>query len=119
MSFEGYYQILCKNGHQQCVNVYDVDYCRSNEEWKCPICSEECAWWNLVDITNGSYEPEFDDKGEIIGEICIDGSVELEIDKEAVYCTCSCGNRHTKSPQTYKIPPEGTGHHEKLSIGMW
>jgi len=45
MSFEGFYQKLCKNGHYWCTDVYVNDR-------KCPICKETQVWSNLVDETN-------------------------------------------------------------------
>jgi len=97
MSFEGYYQVLCKNGHSYTLDIYGDDI----ECSKCPICDECNTWWNIVNTTNGSL----DDQGEQI-----DGYVELEILTEAKECTCSCcDNIHTSKFATYKIP-KGIGH---------
>ena len=52
MSFEGYYQLICKNGH-----AYNAELYSSEEETPCPDCNEECIWWNLVDTTNDSGNP--------------------------------------------------------------
>ena len=95
MSFEGYYQILCEDGHYDDVDCYTCE----PEDWKCPECKKKVAWWNLVDVTNGSWE---DDKR-------IDGHVELEVKSEH-HCECSkCGNKHLSRPSEYKIP-EKLGH---------
>ena len=55
MSFEGYYQRLCKKGHYETVDVY-VDDLRG-EKWTCSICGEREAWSRIVDCTNGDDEP--------------------------------------------------------------
>jgi hypothetical protein len=92
MSFEGYYQILCGNGH---LSDDDVYYCRQEEDyWKCTVCGEREAWRNLVDVTNGSY---YENER-------IDGFVELEVDHKPVSNTCDMGHQHLVSPVTYKIP---------------
>lgn len=92
MSFEGYYQILCGNGHLSDDDVYD--YRQEEGHWKCPACGEREAWRNLVDVTNGSY---YENER-------VDGFVELEVDHEPVYHTCDMGHQHLVSPVTYKIP---------------
>jgi len=89
MSFEGYYQNLCSNGHYWTEDVYGENY------ETCPRCGKETVWSNLVDVTNGSYEEgcEWDEEHRI------DGFVTLEILSEEV-CPC-CG--HVKELR-YKIP---------------
>lgn len=95
MSWEGYNQVLCKNGHNYDTSA-DIDL----KKWTCPFCKKKCAWWNIVDTTNGSY-----DNGERI-----DGYVELKEETEAVNCKCfQCGNMHISKPATYKIP-KNLGH---------
>ena len=93
MSFEGFYQILCKNGHLHLKDAMAVCF---NDDWiekfKCPICGETTAWWNLVDQTNGSY----DENGNRI-----DGYIELEIKKVEI-CPCC----RIAPIITYKIPKE-------------
>lgn len=92
MSFEGYYQILCKNGHYDTVDCYMFE----NLEWECEICKEKVDWLNQVDLTNGSW----DDKGRRI-----DGYVELQVKYQPHECTCSvCGNKHEVGPITYFVP---------------
>ena len=50
MSFEGYYQHLCENGHYWCCDAYcDNDTC--NE------CGGNSVWENLVDQTNDAGTP--------------------------------------------------------------
>ena len=50
MSFEGYYQRLCKKGHAWQTDVY-----WDNKE--CPFCQTKCIWENLVDTTNDEGHP--------------------------------------------------------------
>ena len=97
MSFEGYHQILCKQGHYEILDVYHMDM----EDWRCSACAHSAKWWNMVDVTNGSY----DDDGTRI-----DGFVYLE--ELAVFpCKCTtCGMIHCTSPTTYKVPEKGRGH---------
>lgn len=98
MSYEGYTQYLCENGHASIKDAYD-DY--FNEEFfKCPCCNGKQAWSNMVDVTNGSFD--VDEHGN---EIRIDGYVELEVKIPAPVCTCAaCGNAHTTGPTIYKMP---------------
>ena len=94
MSYEGYTQVLCEKGHYTSYDAYnDIS---GNKDWKCPVCKAKLAWYNLVDLTNGS----FDDKGKRI-----DGLVILKIDKPAKLCKCKdCGNEHMITEPTFKIP---------------
>ena len=101
MSYEGYRQILCENGH-----YYEEDVCAAQwgdvEPWKCTVCGAKEAWDNSVNTTNGSYDVA-DDGSETM--VRIDGFVELEVAKPATYCECSsCGNKHVVCPETFKIP---------------
>lgn len=132
MSFEGYYQIVCSNGHEgECGCYYNPVFepkeldpsgegfpSPYGEErlWKCPVCGELAAWWNLVDVTNGCYcecNPDCEDRTEGC-EYCdhgrIDGYVDLEEVTPTETCTCEkCGNTHIAKQQTVKIPEE-RGH---------
>ncbi len=86
MSYEGYVQALCKNGH---LIHYD---CYEGEPKCCFICKEKFVWHNHVDITNGSH----------YGDTKIDGYKELKIKKQ-IKCT-QCGSiRET----IYHIPNGG------------
>lgn len=51
MSFEGYYQVLCKKGHLTNHNCHMFDHGDS-----CSICGEEIEIANLVDETNGESD---------------------------------------------------------------
>ena len=112
MSFEGYYQVLCVNGHLLEIDVYDVDvdFPNCDEEWECEYCNEKIAWWNIVDETNGSFDINSD--GYETRER-IDGYVYLEMDKGRDTCICpTCGIVHfsTDEAPTYKLPEGKRGH---------
>ena len=88
MSFEGTFQVLCPNGHADMFDVYMME----PEDWMCEVCGEPCAWWNLIDETNG------------VNEDCY---VKLEVEEEEE-CTCEkCGNVHHTKTIRYKIPDAG------------
>lgn len=74
MSYEGYSQLLCKNGH-----YWTVDCWNSNGKQKCPTCGERQVWENSVDITNGSFD---DDGTRIDGYIAL----ETETIKKCDHC---------------------------------
>ncbi len=111
MSFEGYYQILCKNKHLREADCYDLPnfnnagpiYGDSDTDplWRCSYCNELAVWWNLVDITNGSY---YENER-------IDGHIELETASKPNMCTCKCGHVHSEDGgiYTFHIPKKG-GH---------
>lgn len=89
MSYEGYSQFLCKNGHgwtSDCMNTG-----MSLEENKCFTCGEPAVWENMVNVTNGSFE----------GDERIDGYVELELltEKKCEHCD-SILERTYKQPKT-------------------
>ena len=85
MSYEGYSQFLCKNGHYWTRDCYDDDRI-------CPKCSDLAVWENMVNTTNGSFE----------GNLRIDGFIELTI-AEITECK-TCG---TVLETIYKIPKKG------------
>jgi hypothetical protein len=84
MSFEGYYQYLCKKGHE---TTQQAEY--TDENTHCPECGEKIVWSNLVDVTNGSYE----------GSVRIDGYIALEIKEQKI-----CEHCKTILETIYKIP---------------
>jgi transcription elongation factor Elf1 len=84
MSFEGYYQYLCEDGHYWILDVWETAY--DDEIPKCPKCGKQAVWYNLVDQTNGEGKP-----------------VKLKVKKKINgYCSC-CGKEHI-CEITYKIP---------------
>ncbi len=109
MSYEGYYQFLCKNGHRWAVDAYSGD----EKTEKCPDCGGKVYWWNLVDLTNCCEMEEcaYDDIAPEEQEECRGhglGYIKLKQnpDKNGDFCeTC----RHRVVPATYKIP-QGRGH---------
>ncbi len=127
MSFEGSYQILCKNGHSSECDCYEsphfgkevTDKFGTRYPWKC-YCGATAVWWNLVDETNGSYCDECNPEGKEDAKGCkwcekgrIDGYVELEVDSAPKFCVCKdCGNVHVVREATYKIPKD-KGHFVK------
>jgi hypothetical protein len=109
MSYEGYSQVICANGHS-----YDIDCNDFGHDGRCPECQAESVWTNGVDTTNGSFN--IDSDGNETNER-IDGYVELEVLALPSFCTCKdCGNQHQMKSTTYKIP-ETRGHKGKLVRG--
>lgn len=96
MSYEGYCQVLCENGHQRIFDLVDPGL-----DWRCPEkdCGKPMVWWNMVDQTNGSFG--IDENGN---EIRIDGYIELQILENPKTCE-HCGN--LIGPHRYKIPQGG------------
>jgi hypothetical protein len=93
MSYEGYEQILCKNGHYHTVDAMEVAYDDTfNSSWRCKDCNAPMAWIHSVDTTNDAGTPAY-----------------LELKTAAEFCECGCGNIHVKTPGTYHIPT-GVGH---------
>ena len=120
VSYEGYVQVLCRNGHSDRLPVDyggdGPDYTPESYEehvaqrkqyiaegvdttgwlecklWKCD-CGELMGWYNNVDDTNCD---EY-------------GKVSLAIVKEAEYETCNLGHQHIKSEAIMKPAEEG-GH---------
>jgi len=45
MSFEGYYQILCTNGHFSTAELDIVE-----EKWQCPFCEEKIGWQHIAPL---------------------------------------------------------------------
>ncbi len=107
MSFEGYYRILCKNGHLSCPDVYDyAAFPFDKFKWQCPDCGELAAFEQLVDQTNNCDYAHCELPKEQ-KDICKDhgcGYTEFEIKEEAIYETCNLGYKHLIKPATYKIP---------------
>ena len=88
MSYEGYEQHLCKNGHRFFCDCFE-------EVGVCPVCEVESIWSNPVDETNcESYGiiPEWEWKKLLI--------------KDAVVETCNLGHHHITSEAIYKVPED-------------
>jgi len=114
MSFEGYYQVICKEGHYSVVDVYEHpnfgeggDFV-SDEVWVCR-CGAHAAWTNMVNLTNGIYcDCELEEGCECCDEGRIDGFVELEVKESAEIIVCPCFNTNHLLEAKYNIP-EGKG----------
>ena len=66
MSFEGYYELVCKNGHLITCDCYSVSS-DGLKDWECPICSAKLDSERLIDTTNGDaivvYKPKLNPLG--------------------------------------------------------
>lgn len=91
MSYEGYVQNICKNGH----------YFSSSDSWgsehdETCECGSAAAWKNSVDDTNGqSY-------GEIPDGILR----KFYMRTDDVVKVCDLGHRHVVQERTFRIPGE-------------
>lgn len=89
MSYEGYRQALCQEGHYYTYDVY-------NPYVDCPYCHSPTAWENSVDQTNG----------EEWGVIPLDLLKGYIIEEAAVETCPTCGVSKTKTATRYRIPTE-------------
>lgn len=87
MSYEGYEQILCQNGHYNIADAFDLMDNSDYINWKCSECGAKMAWTHSVDTTNDEGDP-----------------APLTVKTPAEICTCSCGHKHNKTEETYHIP---------------
>jgi hypothetical protein len=112
MSFDGFYRVLCRNGHlhhedcgccgfgESCFEQAVIDSWTDDEFfspptlWKCLDCGEVAGWWELIDQTNG-YDPE--------------SETELEEVTPVEHQTCNLGHLHQVKAATYK-PKVKRGH---------
>lgn len=100
MSYEGFMQVLCENGHYS----HEDDGCPmfwKRNDYVChalingEVCgSTKYAWSNPVDETNGA-DPDTGD---------CPGYIHLEIKTPAVKKTCNMGHDHLISHAVYHIP---------------
>ena len=102
MSFSGFYQCICENGHWTDNDCYIF----TPEYDPCRVCRATMVWYNLVDTTNGSFNVNSD--GNETDER-IDGYIELEEKTPPHIETCNLGHKHCTVEATYKIP-EDKGH---------
>lgn len=90
MSSEGYYLVLCKQGH---LSTQDLWWNR--EKWRCSYCKQPAAFEQHVDTTNGN---------DLTTGKC-PGDINFDILDPGKKCTCKdCGNEHYCVPPRYKIP---------------
>ena len=92
MSYEGYTQKICKNGHYWTEDA--VEHMWDDEKSKCPKCGDPEVWENGVNLTNGSFDDE---------ENRIDGFIELKVKKETSGICSGCGRKHI-CDVVYEIP---------------
>lgn len=85
MSFEGYWQIICANGHS---DIEPYDYAGDSPEWICH-CGAKEVWRNRVDDTNCDNQ----------------GFIELEQLTPPKIETCpTCGHQEVVEKAIYKVP---------------
>lgn len=107
MSYEGFEQRLCANGHFTRIEAYEFLY-EDYEDQKCSLCDAPFVWRNSVNQTNccgyhsdHSACPDYDGTCEGVGV----GYVKLEVKEEAVYEECPhCHAQKLIKERTYKIP---------------
>lgn len=104
MSYEGYTQNLCENGHR-----FDVDvHARYGKEPLCPICGRRAAWSNSVDETNceaAGFIPEEE------WDHFLHTREETEV--------CNLGHTHIVKHATYLIPTEEQAAPLRTYIARW
>lgn len=96
MSYEGYEQYLCADGHYwtgDCWSAWDA------EKPSCPYCKKPATFSNSVDQTNG---PDV-------------GRAVIEEVSPAKTCQCKCGNRHETEPARYKVKTDDSGRPVRVS----
>lgn len=91
MSYEGYEEHICKNGHRFILNdIYNIS---EDEKIICPHCEEISAFFNGVDCTN---EPNQ-------GAISEEGWKTLLLEEE-ISEICNLGHKHITKQAVYRIP---------------
>ena len=94
MSYEGYAQQICENGHLYERDVYD-------SEESCPHCQGKSVFYNGVDETNC----------EQYGIIPPDQWEKLRLTEEKTE-TCNLGHVHVIARPTYRVPTDLLERHE-------
>ena len=89
MSYEGYEEHICKNGHYFTSDPFYFD-----DVPNCPYCKVPAAWTNSVDQTN------YYSQGEIGEEVL---AKHFLVEPEVVE-TCNLGYMHTIKQAVYRIP---------------
>lgn len=89
MSYEGYVEVLCRNGHRRMFDCWD-DY--DTSEWRCS-CGEPSAWQRQVDVTNGTSPDE-----------PWSMPYPFVTKREAETAVCNLGHTHVLREIEYEIP---------------
>lgn len=84
MSYEGYEQYLCSDGHYWTEDCWSSSM-YSDRKPSCPHCKKPAVFGNAVDQTNGP------DVGRVI----------LKEIAPAKICTCKCGYAHASEPARF------------------
>ena len=85
MSYEGYEEMLCANGHLRMFDCYNHPELHNDAE-KCG-CGAVYVFIHSVDETNCQGEP-----------------YAFEVEEEAAYIVCNLGHPHMTRETRYKIP---------------
>lgn len=100
MSYEGFVQVLCAQGHVDVFDAYDDERSERCQEvldtQTMQLCGAEWAERNSVDETNGCE-----------GNPCICGEKDLEVIEPPVVETCNLGHKHEVKPGRYKFGKVG------------
>jgi hypothetical protein len=89
MSYEGYTDHLCENGHHWQIDA-QAHYVI------CPYCSKDSVWQNEVDETNC----------DSVGIIMAEGWKSLCISEKKIETCGHCNHSRTMEPARYRIPSE-------------
>jgi hypothetical protein len=92
MSYEGYEQHICENGHRFNTEA-GYAYFGDDNPPACPYCGAKSVFCNCVDQTNC----------EDMGVILNDGWRKFEVFPMVIHECCECNSRRI-SPPIYRIP---------------
>lgn len=106
MSYEGYDQLLCENGHYSTEHPYHygIQYCA--------ICGAQIVWQFCVDQTNGCEHDEEEHRDDCCGIPLSEFPIR---EPEQSHDCSECGTHIVKRAATYH-PPPGKGARIPLEI---
>jgi hypothetical protein len=93
MSYEGYEEYLCTNGHLRIFDCWEPSLLEGESEASRCNCGASFVFHHSVNETNGIIEDDPSTK-----------SYPYEVDVPAEFHTCVCGNKHIVKEVQYKIP---------------